>query len=127
MIKQALAATMTATVLAGGIALAGTSSAQAATRKAPARTLTAIAYAAKHQNPYLGTVPASDLRVGRIRISGSYASVVVTPKDGRTDPVQVLERHDRRGWHVVTLGTEGVGCNLPKATRGSLLLWGTCR
>ncbi|GAB3579103.1 hypothetical protein [Calidifontibacter terrae] len=123
MIKQALAMTGAAAVLAGGVTATGTSAASASTL---GHTVTAIAYAAKHHNPYLGQVPATDIRVGRVRISGSYASVVVTPKDGRTDPAQVLERHDSRGWHVVTMGTDGVGCSLSAATRRSLLLWGPC-
>lgn len=125
MIKQALVTTMTATVLAGGVSLAGAGEASATTPGLQ-RTIDTIAHTAKHHNPYLGVVPASDMRVGRVRISGSYASVVMAPKDGRTDPAQALVRRDRTGWHVVTMGTEGVGCSLPSATRRSLLLWGSC-
>ncbi len=124
MMKRALVTMTTATLLAGGVSVAGAGQASASTGLS--RTITAIAYAAKHHNPYLGDVPASDMRVGRVRISGSYASVVVTPKDGRTDPAQVLERRDARGWHVVTMGTDGIGCSLPSATRRSLQFWGTC-
>lgn len=87
-------------------------------------TSTAITAAIKH-SAMLGDVPASDVAVRSIRVASantSWASAVVHPIDQRTDDASVALHRVKGRWIVVTLGTAGVGCEVPAALRSNLHL-----
>ncbi|TWP35535.1 hypothetical protein [Leekyejoonella antrihumi] len=75
----------------------------------------------------LGDVPASDVTVSAIRLHGSWAGAVATPRDGRTDPAQVLLHRVGSAWTVTSLGSYEVGCGAVSSTvRHQLGLHGEC-
>lgn len=78
----------------------------------------------------LGAVKPSNVVISQIRIAGptgTWAGALVTPKDGQTDPAQVLLRKSGGTWQVRDLGTASVGCGMvPASVRGSLDLHGPC-
>lgn len=86
--------------------------------------------AAVHRSPLLGHVPASQAAVSAVKLTQDrrWASALVTPRNGQTDPAQVLLQHDAQGrWHVRDLGTMSVGCEIaPNAVRVKLGLNGGC-
>lgn len=78
----------------------------------------------------LGAVRPSDVAVSDVRFAGpgkTWAGALVTPKDGQTDPAQVLLRKSGTTWQVRDLGTASVGCGIaPSSVRNTLGLHGTC-
>lgn len=111
-----------------------TTHAKATTTKAKASkakaTKAAQITAAIKRSPLLGDVPASDITVSKIRYASSnsnWASALVTPKDGRTDPAQVLVHRAKGSWSAKDLGTFGVGCGIVSSSvRSQLGLHGNC-
>lgn len=106
-----------------------TTHAKATTTKAKASKAAQITAAIK-RSPLLGDVPASDITVSKIRYASSnsnWASALVTPKDGRTDPAQVLVHRAKGSWSAKDLGTFGVGCGIVSSSvRSQLGLHGNC-
>lgn len=106
-----------------------TTHAKATTTKAKASKAAQITAAIK-RSPLLGDVPASDITVSKIRYASSnsnWASALVTPKDGRTDPAQVLVHRAKGAWSAKDLGTFGVGCGIVSSSvRSQLGLHGNC-
>lgn len=93
----------------------------------PATARNASITAAIKGSRLLGEVPASVVSVRSIRVAatdGTWASAVVHPTDQRTDDAFVALHRVNGSWTVVTLGTAGVGCEVPAALRSSLQL--TC-
>lgn len=86
--------------------------------------------AAVLRSPLLGDVKASNVGVSQIRFAASnksWAAALVTPKNGQTDPAQVLLAKVSGSWKVRDLGTAGVGCGIAPATiRNQLGLHGPC-
>lgn len=78
----------------------------------------------------LGAVAPSDIAVSQIRFAGAdhtWAGALATPKNGQTDPAQVLLRKTGNTWTVRDLGTFGVGCGIaPTLVRTQLGLHGPC-
>lgn len=78
----------------------------------------------------LGAVQPSNVAVSQIRFDGAdraWAAALATPKNGQTDPAQVLLQKSGDTWQVRDLGTAGVGCGIaPSAVRGQLGLHGPC-
>ncbi|RNI24345.1 hypothetical protein [Flexivirga caeni] len=103
-----------------------------AVHRSPARHTTAnedrqITAAILH-SPLLGVVKPGNVAVSGIRYSGStWAAALATPKNGQTDPAQVLLQKTSGHWQVRDLGTAGVGCGIaPAAVRAHLGLHGPC-
>jgi hypothetical protein len=78
----------------------------------------------------LGAVKPSNVAVSRIRFASSnhsWAAALVTPKNGQTDPAQVLLHKSANKWAARDLGTAGVGCGITSsAIRTQLGLHGPC-
>lgn len=78
----------------------------------------------------LGVVKPSNVTVSDIRFVGTshaWAGALATPKNGQTDPAQVLLHRTGFTWQVRDLGTAGVGCGIaPASVRSSLGLHGVC-
>lgn len=78
----------------------------------------------------LGVVKPSNVAVGKIRFAGAdhdWAGALATPKNGQTDPAQVLLQKTAGGWAVRDLGTFSVGCGIaPASVRTQLGLHGPC-
>lgn len=79
---------------------------------------------------FLGAVKPSNVAVSNIRFAGAghvWAAALATPKNGQTDPAQVLLAKTGKTWTVRDLGTAGVGCGIaPAAVRNTLGLHGPC-
>lgn len=112
---------------ANGVHAAATSTTTVHRAGAPSpHTRQAIASAVRHSR-LLGDVPASDVTVGAIRVAGHWAGATATPKDGRTDPAQVLLHRAGSTWTVKSLGSYEVGCGIVStSTRHRLGLHGAC-
>ena len=80
-------------------------------------------------SPLLGAVSPDNVAVSQIRFAGEgWAGAVATPKNGQTDPAQVLLHKTGSTWQVRDLGTASVGCGIaPAAVRAQLGLHGPCR
>ena len=99
-----------------------------ATRTIGTATTAQIVQAARH-NRFTGAVPANQIAVSAIRIAppGRWASALASPRNGMTDPAQVLLHRTGGQWRAVDLGTDGVGCGIaPAAVRAQLHLHGHC-
>ena len=99
-----------------------------ATSSVSARTTADIAHAVRH-NRFTGDVPADQIAVSAIRIAppGRWASALASPRNGMTDPAQVLLHRTGGQWRAVDRGTDGVGCGIaPAAVRAQLHLHGHC-
>lgn len=77
----------------------------------------------------LGVVKPSNVAVGQVMYAdnGGWAAALATPKNGQTDPAQVLLQKSGTGWTVRDLGTASVGCGIaPQSVRSALGLHGPC-
>lgn len=78
----------------------------------------------------LGAVKPSNVSVSQVKFAGphhEWADALATPKNGQTDPAQVLLQRSGAGWQVRDLGTAFVGCGIaPRAVRSTLGLHGPC-
>lgn len=79
---------------------------------------------------YLGAVKPANVAVSQVQFAGadhSWAGALATPKNGQTDPAQVLLQKTGDTWTVRDLGTAGVGCGIaPQTVRDALGLHGPC-
>lgn len=99
----------------------------AAQQAAPSSTTQQITSAVLH-SALLGAVAPDNVAVSQIRFAGDqWAGAVATPKNGQTDPAQVLLQKTGSTWQVRDLGTANVGCGIaPSAVRATLGLHGPC-
>jgi len=98
--------------------------------RAAARTDKQRITAAILHSKLLGAVKPSNVAVSQIRFAGAdhtWAGALATPKNGQTDPAQVLLHKSGSTWTVRDLGTFSVGCGIaPTAVRSQLGLHGPC-
>lgn len=103
-----------------------------ATTKSAHRTAdeTKQVVAAIRASKMLGAVKPSNVVVSKVKFTGAkhtWAGAVATPKNGQTDPAQVLLKKSAAGWTVRSLGTAQVGCGIaPQSVRSALGLHGPC-
>lgn len=98
-----------------------------ARRTAPTDTQQ-IATAILHSD-LLGAVKPSNVAISQVELSGdhAWASALATPKNGQTDPAQVLLQRSGNSWTVRDLGTANIGCGIaPQSVRDTLGLHGPC-
>lgn len=125
------------TALAGPAQASGFATHHAPSVRVPATTHTAKASTDKQQiatairhSKLLGLVKPSNVTISQIRFARSnhaWAAALVTPKNGQTDPAQVLLHKSAGRWTARDLGTAGVGCGIaPSAIRNQLGLHGPC-
>ncbi|WP_265444182.1 hypothetical protein [Flexivirga meconopsidis] len=139
--RTAVVTIATSAVLAAGAAVAvspaeasgtlGRSSApKVVVPKAAAPSANQQITAAVRHSKLLGAVSADNITVSGIKFAASdksWAAATVTPKNGQTDPAQVVLHKTGSTWQVRDLGTFGVGCgSAPAAVRASLGLHGPC-
>lgn len=77
----------------------------------------------------LGAVKPSNVAVSQVKFTGdhAWASALATPKNGQTDPAQVLLQKSGSTWTVRDLGTAGIGCGIaPQSVRSTLGLHAPC-
>ncbi|GGB20084.1 hypothetical protein GCM10011492_07450 [Flexivirga endophytica] len=78
----------------------------------------------------LGAVKPANVSVSQVKFAGAghtWASALATPKNGQTDPAQVLLKKSGTSWTVRDLGTASIGCGIaPQAVRNTLGLHGPC-
>ncbi|TWE13109.1 hypothetical protein [Rudaeicoccus suwonensis] len=95
------------------------------TRSTDAAITTAILH-----SPLLGVVQPADIAVSDIHFASSdtsWAAALATPRNGQTDPAQVVLHKVGATWQVRDLGTYAVGCGIAPATvRAQLGLHGAC-
>ncbi len=87
-----------------------------------------VATAIRHSS-LLGAVKPSNVAVSQVKFTGdhTWASALATPKNGQTDPAQVLLKKSGSTWTVRDLGTAGIGCGIaPQTVRDTLGLHGPC-
>ncbi|MFC6706324.1 hypothetical protein [Flexivirga alba] len=87
-----------------------------------------VATAIRHSN-LLGAVKPSNVTVSQVKFTGdqAWASALATPKNGQTDPAQVLLQKSGSTWTVRDLGTASIGCGIaPQTVRDTLGLHGPC-
>ena len=81
------------------------------------------------QSTLLGAVEPSNVAVSQVKFTSddAWASALATPKNGQTDPAQVLLKKSGSSWTVRDLGTAGIGCGIaPQTVRSTLGLHGPC-
>lgn len=103
-------------------------SAGASAHRATTSDTQRIATAIRHSK-LLGVVKPSNVAVSRVKFTGNraWASALATPKNGQTDPAQVLLKKSGSTWTVRDLGTASVGCGIaPQSVRSTLGLNGPC-
>ena len=77
----------------------------------------------------LGAVKPANITVSQVKFTSNHAwaSALATPKNGQTDPAQVLLQKSGSSWTVRDLGTAGIGCGIaPQTVRSTLGLHGPC-
>lgn len=78
----------------------------------------------------LGDVKPTNVTISQVKFAGAghaWAAALATPKNGQTDPAQVLLQKSGSTWKVRDLGTAFVGCGIaPRAVRTTLGLHGPC-
>lgn len=103
-------------------------SAQRSTHQTAATDTQQVATAIRHSS-LLGAVKPSNVSVSEVTFTGdhAWASALATPKNGQTDPAQVLLQKSGDSWTVRDLGTAGIGCGIaPQTVRSTLGLHGPC-
>lgn len=95
------------------------------TSSADAAITTAILH-----SPLLGVVKPTDIAVSDIHFASSdssWAAALATPRNGQTDPAQIVLHKVGATWQVRDLGTYAVGCGIaPANVRAQLGLNGAC-
>lgn len=87
-----------------------------------------VATAIRHSS-LLGAVKPSNLDISQVKFTAdhAWASALATPKNGQTDPAQVLLKKSGATWTVRDLGTASIGCGIaPQSVRNTLGLHGPC-
>ncbi|HWC21135.1 MAG TPA: hypothetical protein VG502_02435 [Flexivirga sp.] len=102
--------------------------AAASTHRTTATDSQLVVTAIRHSN-LLGAVTPSNLDISQVKFTAdhAWASALATPKNGQTDPAQVLLKKSGATWTVRDLGTASIGCGIaPQSVRNTLGLHGPC-